>query len=222
MDAQSSSEPASSDRPPEPRAPQQARSLATRRRLLDAATDQLISGGYAALTTVEVAQRAEVSRGAFLHHFPTRASLVAATVEHLVDAQMAEFLADHSGKLAQADIGEVIAAAWNLFQRPVFRAWAELWIAALSDRELEARLLQADVRFTAASRAAFSTLLGRDAEPEMAELARDFSFAVLVGLAFTRLHHRTSHRPAKDYLDVLTTTIAMLLHRSPDHLLDLA
>jgi AcrR family transcriptional regulator len=88
MDTKPNSERANSERPPEPRFPQQARSLATRRRLLDAAADQLISGGYAALTTVEVAQRAGVSRGAFLHHFPTRASLVAATVEHLVEAQM--------------------------------------------------------------------------------------------------------------------------------------
>jgi hypothetical protein len=109
----------------------------------------------------------------------------------------------------------VIAAVWNVFQRPVFRAWAELWIAALSDRELEAQLLQVDVRFTDASRAAFSTLLGLDADPETAELTRDFSFALLVGLAFSRLHPRTTHRPAQDYLDVLTTTIATMLQRSP-------
>src|SRR5437763_16557793 len=67
-----------------PPMPTQAeRTAATRGRLLDAALDVLAEQGYAATTTVEAAKRAGVSRGAPLHHFPTKPELLAAAVEHL-------------------------------------------------------------------------------------------------------------------------------------------
>jgi AcrR family transcriptional regulator len=38
----------------------------------------------AATTTIETARRAGLSRGAQLHHFPTKAELLTAAVEHLL------------------------------------------------------------------------------------------------------------------------------------------
>src|SRR3954471_4979399 len=70
---------------------QAERTTVTRTRLLDAALAVLAERGYAATTTVEVARRAGVSRGAQLHHFPTKAELLAAAVEHLHAKRRAEF-----------------------------------------------------------------------------------------------------------------------------------
>lgn len=53
----------------------------TQRKLLDAAIEILRHKGYAGLRTVEVAQLAQVSRGALTHHYPSKELLVAAAME---------------------------------------------------------------------------------------------------------------------------------------------
>ena len=56
--------------------PQQERSRATQARLLEATVECLVEHGWSGTTTTVVAERAGVSRGAQLHHYPTRAALV--------------------------------------------------------------------------------------------------------------------------------------------------
>src|SRR5579871_4408503 len=70
--------------------PKQARALATRQRLLDAAVDELLDRGYAGLTTPAVARRAGVSRGAQQNYFHNKAALVVAAVRHLAARQLGE------------------------------------------------------------------------------------------------------------------------------------
>src|SRR3954471_9890606 len=62
---------------------QEERSSATRGKILDAALACLASVGYGGTTTTIVAERAGGSRGAQLHHFPTRSALIGAAVQHL-------------------------------------------------------------------------------------------------------------------------------------------
>jgi AcrR family transcriptional regulator len=57
---------------------------AMRQRLLDAAVACLIELGVAGTTTLAVQRAAGTSRGALLHHFPTHADLLAASVAELV------------------------------------------------------------------------------------------------------------------------------------------
>ena len=124
-------EPLTADRPA------QARSVATRAALLDAALESLVERGYAATTTIETARRAGVSRGAQLHHFPTKAELLTAAVEHLLERRLAEF----RDALAALDpsrdrLDAAVDLLWAMFQGPAFVAWVELWIAARTDPEL--------------------------------------------------------------------------------------
>src|SRR5229473_7754051 len=74
-----------------PRRTQEERSASTRARLLDATISCLSELGYARTTTTEIAERAGVSRGAQLHHFPTKAELVTTAVEHLFEKRTEEF-----------------------------------------------------------------------------------------------------------------------------------
>lgn len=69
---------------------QQQRREETRRALLDAAVESLIEVGFARTTTLEVQRRAEVSRGALLHHFPSKAELLVAAVDHLAEMRARE------------------------------------------------------------------------------------------------------------------------------------
>jgi len=185
--------------------PVQERSVATRAALLDAAIDCLVDRGYAATTTIETARRAGVSRGAQLHHFPTKAQLLATAVEHLFDRRRAEFREAFAAIDPAADrIDAAIDLLWSLFQGPAFVAWTELWVAARTDPELAATVTAVERRFTAETAALFAEIF--PAQPGGDEalygIARDFAFAVVNGVAFQRLF-QPGERPASDYLDVL-------------------
>ena len=58
------------------------RSATTRRQILEATVRCLGEHGYGAVTNNLVAEEAGVSRGAMMHHFPTRQHLLVATVEY--------------------------------------------------------------------------------------------------------------------------------------------
>jgi len=111
-------------------------------RLLDAALDCLVDVGYAGTTTTIVAERAGVSRGAQLHHFPTRTSLVAAAVERLFAALTTEFRDAFAALAGSGDrVGAAVDLLWSMYVEPRYAAVLELQTAARSDRELRAHLV---------------------------------------------------------------------------------
>src|SRR5688572_11844871 len=75
------------------RVPQEERTRAMRARLLEATVDCLVERGFSHTSTTLVSERAGVSRGAQLHHFPTKNDLVVAAVEHLTDVRGADLAA---------------------------------------------------------------------------------------------------------------------------------
>ncbi|HEU0023305.1 MAG TPA: TetR family transcriptional regulator [Thermoleophilaceae bacterium] len=185
--------------------PVQERSLATRAALLDAAIECLVDRGYAATTTIETARRAGVSRGAQLHHFPTKAQLLATAVEHLFDRRREEFLEAFAAIDPETDrLDAALDLLWSMFQGPAFVAWTELWVAARTDPELAATVVAVERRFTAETRTMFAELFpaAPGADALVSDMARDFAFAVVGGVALQRLFPH-GERPASDYLDAL-------------------
>lgn len=128
----------------EPPRPRQARSIATRRALLDAAIACLVDVGYASITTAAVCDRAGMSQGALFKHFPTKAALLVATVEHL----FAELIVDFRNALEAAGegdddddpIGRAVRHLDRTFREPRLLAAYDLYTAARTDRELAAAL----------------------------------------------------------------------------------
>src|SRR3546814_3977555 len=59
-----------------------------RARILSAAINLLREKGYSAFRVADVAESAGVSRGAQLHHFPTKDQLVAACLEQVFSAAL--------------------------------------------------------------------------------------------------------------------------------------
>src|SRR4051794_7945099 len=121
---------------------QAERSAATREALMDAAIECLIEEGLASTTTSRVAERAGVSRGAHLHHFQTRAALVAAAVEQLARRRFDELLVASetlpAGPLAGLDL------LWEHYCSPLFQAALDLWADARTDRELREALVEVE------------------------------------------------------------------------------
>jgi AcrR family transcriptional regulator len=194
------------------RVPVQKRSLATRTALLEAAIDCLVERGYVATTTIETARRAGVSRGAMLHHFPSKAELLAEAVEHLFDRRRAEFLEAFAAIHPKADrLDAALDLLWSMFQGPAFVAWTELWVAARTDPELATTVLDVEARFTAETRTTFAELFPEEAAAgtRLGDIGRDFAFALMTGVALQRLHPK-GRRPASDYTDVLKAIFQMV------------
>ena len=68
---------------PERRRTQAERREETRARILEAAVSELVNKGYAGFRVDQVAAVANVSRGAQTHHFPTKESLILASLQKL-------------------------------------------------------------------------------------------------------------------------------------------
>ncbi|MCL3817023.1 TetR/AcrR family transcriptional regulator [Aeromicrobium wangtongii] len=118
------------------RIPQGERSRAMRLRLLEATVDCLVELGWSGTTTTVVSQRAGVSRGAQLHHFPSKQALVVAAVEHLAERRRDELRRRAEGLPEQDRIRGVLELLAGQFVSPVFFAALELWVAARTDAEL--------------------------------------------------------------------------------------
>jgi AcrR family transcriptional regulator len=120
---------------------QQERSAAMRKRLLDATVECLVRYGYAGTTTTKVTELAGVTRGAQVHHFPTRADLVAAAVRHLA-AKRTELAFDKIDAVRHAadPIDAALDLMWEVHQGPIQYATIEMWVAARTDPELRKQL----------------------------------------------------------------------------------
>ncbi len=108
-----------------------------RARLLEATVECLVEKGFAGTSTTLVSERAGVSRGAQLHHFPTKNDLVVAAVEHLTAVRGQE-LADAVQALpdGRQRTRAVLQVLGDHFTSPVFTAALELWVAARTDPAL--------------------------------------------------------------------------------------
>lgn len=116
------------------RVPQEERTRLMRARLLDATVDLLVERGFAGTTATLVAERAGASRGALLHHFPSKNDLVVAAVEHVMAARGAELEAAAAG--GARDTRAVLELLAEHVTSKVFTAALELWVAARTDAVL--------------------------------------------------------------------------------------
>ncbi|WUV55642.1 TetR/AcrR family transcriptional regulator [Amycolatopsis sp. NBC_01480] len=120
---------------------QEERSAAMRVRLLDATVDCLVEYGYAGTTTTRVAVRAGVTRGAQVHHFPTKADLVTSAIRHLAEKRTEVAMAELDRLRASADpVGDALQLLWEMHQGPVFTATVELWVASRTDEDLRRQM----------------------------------------------------------------------------------
>jgi AcrR family transcriptional regulator len=145
------------------RKPQQDRSRATRKRLLEAAIECLAELGWSGTTVLVVAERAGVSRGAAQHHFPTREDLVMAAVEYVAEERTTR-LRDHVADLpvGPGRVQAVIDLVDHMYTGPLFRAALQLWAAALSDEQLRARVVPLEAHVGRETHKVALELLGVD------------------------------------------------------------
>lgn len=108
-----------------------------RQRLLEATVQCLAEQGWSGTSTTLVSQVAGVSRGAQLHHFPTKTDLVIAAVTHLSTVRRDELTQAVAALPKGATrTREALHLLAEHFTSDVFVAALELWVAARTDTQL--------------------------------------------------------------------------------------
>lgn len=128
---------------------QAAKSALTRRATLDAAIECIVKLGYAKTTTIEVARVAGISRGAMIHHFPTKWKMLEATVEHLIERRLEAFKRAMSKIKTEEDRLKFkgIDVYWRHLKSDLFVAFHELTVASRTDPDLARIMRAANTRF---------------------------------------------------------------------------
>ncbi len=113
---------------------QEERSSEMKRRILDAAFEVLKERGYAGFTTAEVAKRAGVSRGAQVHHFPSKNDLVSAAVEHVFNMSLAYGLRlAQDARQSDDPIAALLSDATTFYFSDYFYVAVDMMLAAEKD-----------------------------------------------------------------------------------------
>ena len=175
---------------------QQQRRDETRRALLDAAVESLIEVGFARTTTLEVQRRAEVSRGALLHHFPSKAELLVAAVDHLAEMRARELKMLAAGLPdGRARTDAVLELLWQCFSGTFFQVAMELRTAARTDPELRPVLIAAERALRDRILLQARTLFGKDvSEHPGLERGLDFTLQFMIGAAMSAVLHKDDAR----------------------------
>jgi len=172
---------------------QDEKTAETRRRLLDAAVDCLIERGYSNTTTSEIADRAGLSRGAQLYHFPTKEELITRAVEHLFEMMFGE-MKEKVSRLTNVNDRRAIAIdlLWEISNGRMMTAWIELTVASRTDAYLRASVRAADERATEFVARSFRELFPR---PEGANVDYDLIPHMVIGLLETMAQQRQTLNP---------------------------
>ena len=121
----------------------QQRSRETQQILLEATLDTIQALGYHRASTNEIIKRAGVSRGAMLHHFPTKVALLTAAFQYLhdqiaVDVETLIKTAENQQLSWPALLDDIMA---RYFQGRLWDVFLEIMVAARTDEVLWTQLV---------------------------------------------------------------------------------
>ena len=128
---------------PKPARTQEERTAATRDRLIDATLDLLLTKGYAGTTTVDIAARAGLTRGALSHHYAGKDELVVEAFDRhltLVGADIRTYAGlVRAGSLS---LGDFIDRVWTIMSGRFFMLTLEEITAARHNDYLRVQLMK--------------------------------------------------------------------------------
>ena len=136
-------------------------------------------------------RRAGVSRGALLHHFPSKAELLVAAIAHLAEMRAAELKQLSAGlPEGRARTDAVLGLLWQCFSGTFFQVAMELRTAARTDPELRPVLASAEKVLRDGIIKQARTLFGKDvADHPGLEPALDMTLQLMIGAAMSAVLH---------------------------------
>jgi AcrR family transcriptional regulator len=168
---------------------QAQKSASTRKLIVEAALQCLIKYGYSQTTTPRIAEEAGLSRGAMMHHFSNRLTVIQAAIEHLHAKRLRAFKRAVSSLPENAPhLHDALEAYWRHVTHPLFVAFHELAVASRTDKELERILRPAqDAFYQAWYELAVDLFPEWQSEKASFDLALHLVQVTLEGLAISRL-----------------------------------
>lgn len=202
---------------------QAQKSAMTRDSILDAALDCFITIGYASTTTARIAERAQVSRGAMLHHFPSKTELIQAAVEYLHGKLIAEYsnnINDIIAKGSDVPVDERnrlgLQGYWNYLSSDLFTAYHELCVAGRTDPELQHILEDSISRFDSNIASSNQELFPEWADRgELFEIAMDITKFLMEGMAVSQIVSKKKERVDR-MIDYLGDRLEEIFHSGDD------
>lgn len=172
---------------------QEERRAQTQQRLCAAAVELLTEVGYERLTTAQIAQRAEVSKGAQAYHYPSKDDMLVAAYQHLLsqwEARRQSFVQEHQ---EAPGMQQLMHYLWSdVFGRPDYLASIEMMLAARHHPALQERLRDVLDTWTEARDEVLRRVVPLDDPAELAVFLQ-INFCFLRGLA---LYNGLSRDPA--------------------------
>ena len=187
------------------------KSAMTRATILEATIQCFVEAGYKNTTTSRIAEEAGVSRGAMLHHFPSRDAVIKGAVFYLQEKRLKEYKAIISEVRATPKNGvssqvvrEAIRATWKYFNLPSFFAYNELLVASRTNDDLAKMFYPQQKAFEQQFLVTVKAIhpLWIDKSRRL-ELASDVVFLTMQGMAtsFMRYHKKERVEHILNYLE---------------------
>jgi len=187
----------------------------TRQAILEAAIRCFVDQGYTKTTTAMIAAEAGVSRGAMMHHFPSRSEVMNAVIVYLHERRLVEYRnlmsdIDVPGQqLTRNDIRQSVVAAWKYVNLPSFVAYQELLSAARTDSELDAVISDVERDFERQFLRTVKSVFPHWKGVKSLQAAHDLVQFVMQGMAVS---YRASNRKkrAERVIDLITDELARI------------
>lgn len=127
---------------------QARKSAATRSQIISAAIRCIVECSYSKTTMMKISEKAGLSRGATLHHFPSKMDVIRAVVEYLHERRIQAFRSAIRDIPPNADMAHMAVQGYSdQVNHPIYVALFELSVAARTDRELQKILYPAQLAF---------------------------------------------------------------------------
>jgi AcrR family transcriptional regulator len=190
---------------------QARKSAATRDQIIDAAISCIVEASYSGTTTMKIAEKAGLSRGATLHHFPSKMDIIRAAVDYLHERRLQAFRRSTREIPADADpVLQAVQAYWEHVNHPIYVAFFELSVAARTDSELREILRPAQLAFDREWYDTARELFPEwQSDPEAFDLALNLSQQLIEGMAISYFTHPRQDNK-KQLLDFLADQLRIL------------
>lgn len=167
------------------------RSEVMRARLMDATLTVILEEGWAGASTPKICRKANVSRGAQTHHFPTKISLFMAAIEDLARQSEAHILNSiEETESTDRSLRDVLRLIWEAMLSDQYMQTAmEAMVAARTDPELRTLMADLDDKSIMSMRSVAETLAYKKESVERVKDAIELSIYLFRGIVVERGLH---------------------------------
>jgi len=170
---------------------QARKSAATRDQIISAAIYCIVESSYSKTTMMKISEKAGLSRGATLHHFPSKMDIIRAVVAYLHEKRIQAFRRSIKDIPVDADMAHMAIQAYSdHVNHPIYVALFELSVAARTDQELREILHPAQIAFDREwYQTAWDLFPEWQADREAFDLALNLSQITMEGMAIRNFTH---------------------------------